>query len=639
MSSLLPFLVTGFVAGALYGLAGLGLVLTYRTSGVLNLAHGAVAAVAAAIFYTLHVEHGMLWPFAVLITITLFAGIGWWLMERIARSLAGASATVTVVATVGLLLAINGGLNLVYGTTVRRFPEFLPTSGFVVAGVSITWGQVIAVGLASSAAVLLYLFLQRSRLGISIRAVVDDSNLVALAGTAPTRVCRAAWAVGTAFAAVSGVLLAPSLGLDANLLTFLVVQAFGACAIGRFSSLPMTYVGGLLVGMAAAVATRYLTTPPWNGIPGTVPYLALIVVLLVVPVSKLPQFDRGSRSVQRDATTMPRQLVLVGGGALLLGLLLVPRVVGTNLPVWSSAVIYMIVFSSIALLVWMSGQLSLCHMAFVAVGATTFAKLQSAGAPWGLALVGGALAAVPIGALVAVPAIRLSGVYLALLTLGFGIFMQSVIYQTDLMFGATLFATGTRPSFGPISPSDSSFYYVCLAVAIGIALLVVAIARTGLGLFLRALAGSPTMLATHGLGVNVTRLLVFCISAFVAALGGGLFVSQSGTVSGVTFGPLQSMVLVAVLAMCGTSTLRSPVLAAALFAVLPAYVSGFTIDQQLLVFGLAAIVAAIILARRRGITDWVEAAVLRSDQRRTVTFDDGGLHPHELQPFEVGGLA
>ena len=256
MSDLIPFLVTGIASGSLYGLAGIGLVLTYRTSGVFNFGHGALAAGAAFFFYTLHVTHGVAWPFAAFLTLLLFGGPVAWALERLTRSLGDVPEAVVVVATVGLLLGIEGFLFIQYGTSLRQSPEFLPTSGFDISGVTVTYSKVISFAIATASAFGLYAFLRRHRLGVAMRAVVDNPTLVALSAVSPRRVRLTAWSIGSMFAALSGILLAPTLGLDANLLTFLVVQAFGACAIGMFSSLPLTYAGGIVVGPVAGARSQ-----------------------------------------------------------------------------------------------------------------------------------------------------------------------------------------------------------------------------------------------------------------------------------------------------------------------------------------------------------------------------------------------
>jgi ABC-type branched-subunit amino acid transport system permease subunit len=290
--------------------------------------------------------------------------------------------------------------------------------------------------------------------------------------------------------------------------------------------------------------------------------------------------------------------------------------VGPKLPVWTSALSYVVIFGSLALLVWTSGQISLCHMAFAAVGATTMSHMTHDHLPWLVSLLLAGLLTVPIGALVAIPAIRLSGIYLALITLGFGILMQNVVFGTFLMFGSKLVATAPRPHLGFVNgSSDKWLYYVVLVFAAATCLVLAAISRGRLGRLLRAMAESPTMLSTHGLGLNITRLIVFCVSAFFAGIGGALAITQTGAASGVGFGPIQSLLLLAVLAICGTRLLRSSILAAAAIAVLPAYVTKFGVDQQTFCFGLVAIISALVIARRSQLLAWLARSATSSGDR------------------------
>lgn len=616
MNDLLPFLVLGLTTGALYGLAGLGLVLTYRTSGVFNFAHGATAAAAAFVFYTLHDQHQVAWPLAAAVTVVLFGVVVGTIMEVLTRTMPAASSVAVVVLTVGLILAIEGVLFIRYGDLTRNFPSFLPQTGFHLAGVIVRWEQVISAGIAVIAAGGLYAFLRFSRIGACMRAVVDSPTLVSLTGENPHAVARVAWIVGTSFAALSGILLAPTLGLDATLLTLLVVQSFGACAIGTFKNLPMTFAGGLVVGVVASVATKYLTRNPWSALPSTVPLLILIVVLLVVPSHRLPRPRTGLRSLivprPRPRPMTTGATVAVTAGALVI----VPFVVGAHLPIWIGALTYFVIFGSLGLLLWTSGQVSLCHLAFVAFGATTLGHLTHAGIPWLPALFLAGLLTVPVGALIAVPAIRVSGIYLALVTIGFAIFMQNVVFPTGAMFGASANATASRPTIGFVHGADDRwFYFVALAIASVVAVALVAIQRGQLGRFLRAVAENPTLLVTNGLSVNMTKLLVFCLSAFFAAIGGGLLVTQFGAVSGEGFGPLQSLILVAVLGICGTALLRSSMIAATLMVIVPGYVSSFGQDGQLLLFGLAAVVAGLALGNRSVIAEWFAGAGAESGER------------------------
>ncbi|MBA2950828.1 branched-chain amino acid ABC transporter permease [Streptomyces himalayensis] len=193
----------------------------------------------------------------------------------------------------------------------------------------------------------------------------------------------------------------------------------------------------------------------------------------------------------------------------------------------------MLVSSSLHLLVRTSGQVSLAHAALVAVGASTFSHLAvGAGLPWPVAVVLAGAVAVPVGVLVAVPAIRLSGLYLALATFGIGLLLEKVVYGSTWMFGATGTLPATRPA---LLAGDTAFYYVLLAAAVAGSLMVAAIGRSRLGRLLWAMADSPTMLSTLGLGlgVNVTRVTVFAISAFVAGIAGALHASQGQSAASV----------------------------------------------------------------------------------------------------------
>lgn len=606
---MLPFVIGGLVTGSLYGLSGLGLVLTYRTSGVFNFAHGAIAAAAAFLFYALHDQHNVPWPIAALVVVAVFSvGVGF-VMEWLTRTLVDAAAAVVVVVTVGLFLLLDGGLSVDVHDVVRDLPPFLPQSGFTVSDYLVSWEDIIIAATALAGAVSLYVFLRVARLGVAMRAVVDNATLVRLTGESPAMIRRTAWSVGCGFAAISGILLARSQGLDVTQLTFLVVQAFGACAIGRFSSLPMTYVGGLIVGVVAALSQDWFTTPPFSQLSEAVPFLVLIAVLLAVPTRWLPRGNLAFRGLVSNAAELSRRSGVAIVAALALALILVPQVVGSHLPEWISAESDFVIFASLALLIWTSGQISLCQMAFAALGATTMAHVAGHGVPWPLALLIAGLLTVPVGALIAIPAIRLSGVYLALVTLGFGIVMEFVIYPTFLMFGSgTTALSVNRPRAGPLTGSDKSTYYVALIVIAIVCVALVAIHRSRFGRLLRAMSESPMMLTTLGLNVNITRLMVFCLSAFFAGIGGALVVTQF-PVGTTGFLPIRSLVLVAVLAICaivGTRLLLTAGLAALLMSVLPGYVTSFSTDDQTLSFGIAAVFCGLVLGNRERLSAWLQ---------------------------------
>ena len=650
MREVLPFLVVGLTAGSLYGLAALGLVLTYRTSGVFNFAHGALGAGAAYLFFTLHWTWGWPWPLAILVAVTLFGVVAGIIVERLTRSLVEARVATIIVATIGLLLFIQGFLYWRYGVERRVSPDFLPTgTALTIEGVNVSWAQLINFGVGIASLVGLYVLLHRTRLGMAMRGVVSSPDLLGLSGTSPAGVRIASWAIGSSFAALTGILITPSiLGMDAFLLSALVVQAFGAVAIGRFTSLPWTYAGGLFIGALAAISAKYLTKPPLTGLPNVIPFLVLIVVMLVTPKRKLPAgTGRFAGAAARRPSALPKPVKIgaaLAGAALLLA---IPELVDTRISVYTSGLALVILFLSLSLLTRVSGQISLAHAAFAGVGAATFSKLAApvhgtgqfgglgedthGGVPWLVALIGAGLITAMVGALLALPAMRLSGVYLALATFGFSQLMDNVVFQSWLMFGGS---QGTlaglrapRPHLGSLDPQDPKvWYYIVLAAVAVCCLALVMLRRSRLGRFLRAIADSPTALTTLGLGINVTRVLVFSVSAFFAGIAGALFAMQIGRVNYISFPAVNSLLYLAVLTVTGAVSgyVTSAFLAAFFLAVMPSYLTSVTFEVQSMLFGGVAVLAALITDRRNAagavtlarLRAWVAGAAAGAEERR-----------------------
>jgi branched-subunit amino acid ABC-type transport system permease component len=598
VNDLLPFIVVGLATGAVYGLAGVGLVLTYRTSGVFNFAHGAIASAGAYAFYEMHTKHGLPWPLAVFVGVVLLGPAMGVLLELIGRRLSGQTAALRVVATVGLLLIVLGLATIIYGPATITLPQFLPTKTFEVASVNVGWDQVILVAVGVVASIALTVILRRTRLGMAMRGVVDDPSLLELTGLNAVGVRRSAWIIGSMVASASGILLAPVLGLDPLLLTLLVVQAFGAAAVGRFRSVGLTFAGGLAVGIAAALSQRYVTDfPSLLGFPPSVPFFVLFAILLASKKGSLFEVGEVRRQATGHLTPLPaawRRAALVAGAAVVAT---IPFVVGAKLQVWISGAAYVVIFLSLGLLVKTAGQVSLCHAAFVAVGASTFSHLRvDAHLPWPVALLGAALVAVPVGAIVAIPAIRLSGVYLALATFGFGILLERMVYRTFLMYGSEGNLLAPRPG----GVSDKVYFFVAVGVVVLAAVFTRRLQRGRLGRLLEAVADSPKALTSLGASVTTALVLVFCASAFLAGAAGGLLASGAGTAGSSGLGAFQSLLWLTVIAMAGNRVLSSSVIAAVLLAVLPIYLPSSLTDWQPVFFGTAALLTALFAGR----IDW-----------------------------------
>jgi ABC-type branched-subunit amino acid transport system ATPase component/branched-subunit amino acid ABC-type transport system permease component len=603
VNNLLPFVIAGVTAGSIYGLNATGLVLGYKTTGIFNFAQGAVAALAAFVFFFLHVDHRIPWPIALVISVGVLGPLIGVALELITRQLPHVSPAYQVLATVGFVVLTIAVCVQWYGADGRFYPAYLPTRGTRIGGVFIGFDQMIIISIGLLACAGLFVFLRTTRLGIALRAVVDGPELLALTGTGPTRIRRYAWGTSTTFAALSGVLLAPSLTLDSVGLSFLVVESFGAAAIGYFANLPLAYFGGLVVGVAGAVATKFVVETTWLvGLPASIPFIILFIALLVTPRARLTKQRLIAVTPPAPSWAAPVPARLVSGAAFAVVLLLIPTFAGIHLAAFTDALAYVILFLSLGLLVRTSGQVSLGHLGFAAVGAAASAHLtHDFNVPWLLAVLAAGLIAVPIGAFVAIPAIRLSGVFLALATLGFAVLLQYLMYPTGLMFGITADGLPARRPHWAGLGSDIRYYYVVLGFVVVTVAAMVLIHHTRPGRLLRALADSPLALETHGATVNLTRLMVFCVSAFFAAISGALLVSSYTVATGNYFSSFLALTTFVVLLIAFAGFPWYAFLAAFNFTVVPSYVTFSGITNYLnMVFGAVALLAPLYATRHRG---------------------------------------
>ena len=312
----------------------------------------------------------------------------------------------------------------------------------------------------------------------------------------------------------------------------------------------------------------------------------LFVVLLVTPRGRLvvrsfvvPRRIPPSWHAPTPARVLP--------GLIFLGLLgAVPSLVGVNLASYTSALILAILILSLGLLLRTSRQVSLCQYAFAAIGAAAMAHFTGAGIRWLVAILLAALVAVPVGAFIAIPAIRLSGVFLALATLGFGILLERMVYTQSWMFGPTSKGLATsRPNWsidGFQLGSDEGMYFVVVAFVVVIAVAIAVLTRTRLGKLLRAMGDSPVALDTYGVSVNVIRVLVFCISAFIAAIAGALTASVDTYAIGDDFPSFSSLTLVAIVIAVVYGDPWYAFLAAAGLTIIPVYLTGGNVTEVIL---------------------------------------------------------
>ena len=554
MTQFLQFTVLGIVTGAVYAIAATGLVVTYSTSGIFNIAHGAIGMVMAFLYWELRVNHHWNAPVALFVVVFVAAPLLGAIIERtLMRRLRGASVAQSLVVTVGLLVLLLGlGEALWKPGNARELSPFFDPKKFKLLGVFVSWHDAITILVGVAVALFLWLFLARTRTGIAMRAVVDDRNLLSLNGARPDRVSMLSWAIGSSLAAIAGILLAPKLQLNHLVLTLLVVNAYAAAMVGRLRSLPMTYLGGLILGLAENYTISYVHLQGWLlGLRPSIPTLMLFVVLLLLPEMRL----RAARLAGAVTPRVPTRRMSLTGAVILVGVaLVVSQFLGSaDLIRVGQGLAFALIMLSLVPLTGYGGQVSLAQMTFAGIGAFSMVKFGANGSIVGL-IVAAALAAA-VGALIALPALRLQGLYLALSTMAFAALMDNMFFTNSHVFGNFGTAEVARLKFLGLHFTSERSYFVLLAVAFaGLSMLVMWIRRGQFGRRLSAMRDSQVACATLGMSLARTKLMVFMISAAMAGLAGALYGGLKGSAGPIDFQMFQSLPILLLAVLGGITT-------------------------------------------------------------------------------------
>lgn len=566
MEKLLSFTILGFVTGAVYAVAASGLVVTYATSGIFNIAHGAIGMLMAFTYWELVVNQG--WPawLALILVILVLAPLMGALIERILmRGLRNASVATSLTVTVGLMVGLIGlAQNIWDPQEARTLPKFFGPRKFGLGGVNVTWHDATTMLVGVALAIFLYLLLNRTRTGIAMRAVVDDRNLVGMTGARPDQISMLSWAVGASLASVAGILLAPILQMDVVVLTLLVVNGYAAAMVGRLRNLPLTFVGAMALGLIESYTIGYVNLEGWLiGLRSALPTLFLFVVLLAMPEARL----RAGRLVGAVTPRVPSfRRSLIGAGILVAGAGVVSSIMSEgNLIRAGEGLALAVIMLSLVLLTGYGGQVSLCQMSFAGVGAYAMAKIGGDGAITGI-LAAAALAAF-VGALVALPSLRLQGLYLALSTMAFAVLMDYMFFPNEDVFGNLGALEVGRLDLGIVSFNGVRSYFVLLAIAFSLfGMLVLRIRRGTFGRVLAAMRDSPVACATLGLSLTRTKLAVFMIAAAMAGVGGALYGGLKTSAGSTDFLMLQSLPLLLLAVIGGITSVSGALLGGMLFA-------------------------------------------------------------------------
>jgi branched-chain amino acid transport system permease protein len=594
MSTFLSYAVPGVPFGCTYAIVAMGLVLTYRTTGVFNLAFGAQAFVSAFVF-TVLTEHGFaVWPAFLLSVVVLAPALGWVLDRFLFRRIAPSNTTAKLVSAVAVFVALPELVILIFGSATRFAPPtlFLDPSRvyFHVFSTPINGLEFETVIVTAALVVVVSTLLRSSRLGLTIRAAVESPRLLELEGVRSDRVLSATWMGSSLMAGVAGVLLAPQYPtLQFNDYAILLVAALAAAALGNLSGVRLALLGGILLGVVEGLGSGYFpSSSVWHtGLLPAIPFLLLAVLLVTrgrlrsledsldplagcdppppvpIAVSRGPELDR---------------VIRLGGRALAVAAVasVLTWVPGNWAFTLTSGLVYSIIFLSITLITGMGGELSLCQATFAGVGAFIAAQLAvHHGVPILLGALLGAVGALVVGALGALPALRLRGLPLALLTLALALLADDAVFPYSWAGGPATGLNVPRPQVGSISlatTSSKGFFVLALVVLIVCSAGVKVVQRATVGRYLDALRASPLGAESVGINPSAAKVAVFALSAGMAGLGGALYGSLQQSITPADFNFQFSLVFVVVVVTTGVRTVEGAIQAGV----------GFVVVEQLL---------------------------------------------------------
>jgi branched-chain amino acid transport system permease protein len=567
VSEFWSLLVAGIVTGSIYAVSATGLVVTYTTTGIFNFAHGAMGMVLAYLFWQLWQGWHLPAPVALVLVLLVAAPLLGALVERVVmRPLYSASTSVRLAVTLGLLLMLVALAQTFWPqTNVYTVPEFWNGHTLSVGGVNVSIEQFLTVGVAVFAAGSLRVFFTRTTTGLSMRAVVDDPELARLAGTPAGRISSYAWMIGVFFAGIAGIFLAPTT-MNVLQLTELVIYGYAAAVVGRMRSIPLTFLGAMVLGIADSMAIGYVPAGILSYVTAALPMALLLVVLLVLPevrlaVGRVPRV----RPVRPAAM---RSTVAGGAGLIVVTAVLAAVLHGDNLVTLGDVLVLGLAALSLVPLSGYAGQVSLCQFTFLGLGALAMHWVAGGDSVLGLLAAVGLCAAV--GAVLSIPVLRMRGLYLALATLAFAVLMDNVFFTSSSVMGSGGTVAVGRPQLPGLHFTGTASFDVLLGVVLAGCLVGVGALRRGrFGRRLVAMNESPAGCATVGLSLRMTKLAVFALSAAMAGLAGALYGGLSTSVGAAQFQFLQSIVLFAAVTLAGLNALSAAVAAGVFLAVGP----------------------------------------------------------------------
>jgi branched-chain amino acid transport system permease protein len=625
MDQVLLFALLGLGTGALIAGIALGVVLTYRGSGVINLATGASAMVGGYAFWSLHSdEYGLAFGTAPALLVTLLITAAWGaIVELVAfRPLRSASPLAKLVSSLGVLLVAQAGVLLAFGTDPKAAPAVLGSATVQLFGVTVPGDRFLLAGIVIAAAVALATLYRWTQFGLATRAAAENEASAMLAGLSPNALAIANTMLASVVAGGLGVLAASLTELDAATLPLLIVPALAAALLARFTSFGFACAAGLGIGVIGSLID-YASSQSWfpqsEGAP--LPGVQDVVVFMIIV---LAMFWRGAslptrgELVEKRLAAVPRPDRLARPAVIVAVVAAVALVVlpfGFRQALINSAV-GTVILLSLVVITGFIGQMSVVQLALSGIAGFGVAHLAAdAGIGFPIGPVIAVAIASLLGLLTAFSALRVRGVSLAVVTLAAAVAIQSFVFANGIWGGGSAGGAGVAEptllgiELGPDagfrgldgSVPSPIFGFLVLAVAVGLCLLVGALRRAPLGQRMLAVRSNERAAAAAGIDVRATKLLAFGIGSAIAGVAGVLYAYDFSSVSASRFDALTALGLIAYAYTGGITRVSGAVIGGLLTAgalvphVLQELVPQDRAGTYLLLIGGVALLATLIL--------------------------------------------
>jgi ABC-type branched-subunit amino acid transport system permease subunit len=625
------FALLGLGTAGIYSLLATGLVLKYRAAGVVDFSHVAVAMFIAYVYIELHVYGQLPLPWVVIphsitlsshpvgtglsliIGVVYSAVLGAILYTLVFRPLRNASQLIRVSASVGIMVYLQAVAILNFGSIAVAVPAILPGGEVTVFGLQpIQAGYVWLAGIAivlTAAVAAVYRF---TRFGLSTRAAAENEVGAAVTGLSATRVAGGNWIIASVLAGAAGMLIAPLQQLSPSFATQFLVPVFGVVLIARFRSFAIATIGAFVLAMAQTELSVLPTVFPnlstgWQqALPQILPFVVVIVAMVAISRGI---GARGEEGTQRNPSLgAPSRPWLTALGVFAAGML----VLSLLDPLLNESLLYSVGFGCIALsvvvLTGYIGQISLAQMSLAAISAILLTHLTtSVGIGFPFTLILASLAAIPFGIVIGLPALRLRGVNLAIVTLAAASVVDVIFTDWESFAGGLSGLKVPAPTlFGlNIGIRDGSHYprlvfgAVALAIVCLVGVMVARLRRSPTGRTMIAVRSNERAAAAAGINVARTKLFAFALSAWIAGIGGCLLAYQLTIVSPTTYSSETSLALLAVVMVAGIGRISGAMIAGVMLSSLGLFVEFLNVqlsigNYQLVVAGLALTITAIV---------------------------------------------